>query len=411
MVSNWAKVSLAFSCLVSVALGLRRCTSTGIGRLPSVATAAGFGKSLYLQLAAGGFYLFLLGGIPHAVAQQLPLGFNDSIVVNNLTAPTAVAFAPDGRVFVAEKSGLIKVFDNLSDTTPTVFADLRTNVYSYGKSGLLGMTLDPDFPNQPYVYVLYTFDGTIGGSAPTWGDSCPPANADNCVVSARLSRLQANGNLMTGVEQVLVADWYQRYPNQPIGALAFGPGGALYASAGDGASSTFVDYGQGAGPSPDPANEGGALRSQDLRTPPDPVALSGSIIRIHPDTGQPVPGTTSMVVGAPTVDANGVKSYAVTLVFQGPNPTIVRVLEPTSPAPGKPHRFLYVLPVQTGVTGLNSDFSDGLEELRLLNVHNRYNLTLIAPSFHIEPWYGDHDSNPDRRLGELHRQGSRPVRR
>ena len=75
-----------------------------------------------------------------------------------------MAFAPDGRVFIAEKSGLIKVFDNLSATTPTIFADLRTNVYNYGNSGLLGMALDPEFPDQPYVYVLYTFNGTIGGT-------------------------------------------------------------------------------------------------------------------------------------------------------------------------------------------------------------------------------------------------------
>ena len=74
------------------------------------------------------------------------------------------------------------------------------------------------------------------------------------------------------------------------------------------------------------------------------------------------------------------------------------ILEPTNPVAGKPRRHLYVLPVETGVTSLSSQYSDGLEELRLLNVHNRYNLTLIAPSFIIEPWYGDHDTNPDRRL-------------
>ena len=177
--------------------------------------------------------------------------------------------------------------------------------------------------------------------------------------------------------------------------LAFGPDGALYASAGDGASSTFVDYGQGDNPSPDPPNEGGALRSQDLRTPADPVTLSGSIIRVHPDTGKPVPQTTSMLVGAPTVDANGVKSYSVTSLFQGSQPTIVRVLEPTNPAPGKPHRIPLCASGSDSASPACPRYSDGLEELRLLNVHNRYNLTLIAPSFHIEPWYGDHASDPD----------------
>jgi glucose/arabinose dehydrogenase len=87
-------------------------------------------------------------------AQILPSGFSEQVVFSGLTEPTVVQFASDGRVFVAEKSGLIKVFDNLSDTTPTVFADLSTKVYNFGKSGLLGMALDPDFPSMPYVYVL-----------------------------------------------------------------------------------------------------------------------------------------------------------------------------------------------------------------------------------------------------------------
>ena len=79
--------------------------------------------------------------------------FQQSTVLTGLTQPTVVEFAADGRVFIAEKSGLIKVFDNLSDTTATMFADLRTNVYNYHDRGLLGMALHPDFPDTPYVYV------------------------------------------------------------------------------------------------------------------------------------------------------------------------------------------------------------------------------------------------------------------
>lgn len=60
-----------------------------------------------------------------------PPGFQETIVFQGLTNPTVVEFSPDGRVFVGEKSGLIKVFDGLSDAEPTVFADLRTNVHNY----------------------------------------------------------------------------------------------------------------------------------------------------------------------------------------------------------------------------------------------------------------------------------------
>src|SRR4029078_12516423 len=97
-----------------------------------------------------------------------------------------------------------------------------------------------------------------------------------CVFAARLSRWPANGDVSVA-ERPLVDDWCQQYPSHSIGSLAFGPDGSLYSSAGDVASFSFADWGQQVGDlSPtqigqakvcgDPANEGGELRSQDLRT-------------------------------------------------------------------------------------------------------------------------------------------------
>ena len=102
-------------------------------------------------------------------AAVLPSGFQESVVFSGLTSPTAVRFAPDGRVFVAEQNGLIKVFDSLTATTPTVFADLSTNVFNSWDRGLLGLALDPNFPTKPYEHVLYTYDAPIGGTAPRAG--------------------------------------------------------------------------------------------------------------------------------------------------------------------------------------------------------------------------------------------------
>ena len=251
---------------------------------------------------------------PVAQGATLPPGFQESIAFSGLTQPTVVRFAADGKVFVAEKRGVIKVFDSLADPTPDVFADLNVNVYNFWDRGLLGMALAPNFPTDPYVYVLYTYDHELGSTAPAprWGtpgvysDPCPSppgATSDGCVVSARLSRLQANGNVMTGPEQVLVEDWCQQYPSHSIGTVEFGRDGSLYASGGDGASFNFVDYGQDGNPlnpcgdppggvgsslSP-PTAEGGSLRSQDLRTTGDPVSLDGSIIRVDPATGAGLP--------------------------------------------------------------------------------------------------------------------------
>jgi hypothetical protein len=67
---------------------------------------------------------------------------------------------------VAEKSGLIKVFDNLTDKTPSVFADLRTQVHNYWDRGLLDIALAPGFPTDPWVYMLYTYDAPSGESRP-----------------------------------------------------------------------------------------------------------------------------------------------------------------------------------------------------------------------------------------------------
>ena len=42
-------------------------------------------------------------------------------------------------------------------------------MHNFWDRGLLGLALDPDFPADPYVYVLYTYDAAIGGTAPRWG--------------------------------------------------------------------------------------------------------------------------------------------------------------------------------------------------------------------------------------------------
>jgi hypothetical protein len=82
---------------------------------------------------------------------------------------------------------------------------------------------------------------------------------------------------------------------------------------------------------------------------------------------------------------DGVVSYDVTSSDDG-GTHVMRVLAPTNPAPGVPHSFLYVLPVEAE---LGSVYGDGIESLRALGVQNQYNLTIIEPSFGIEPWYAD----------------------
>ncbi len=254
--------------------------------------------------------LALVGPATAAVAP----GFQDEVVLTGLVNPTAFRFAPDGRLYVAEKSGQVKMYDSLSDPSPTIAVDVSTQVHNFWDRGLLGMAIDPGYPTRPYIYLLYTRDADIGGLAPKWGtpgvlsDACPTppgATGDGCVVSGRLSRvpLESATGLANGPEQPLVDGWCQQYPSHSMGTIGFGADGALYASAGDGASFTFADWGQDGNPlnpcgdpptapgvllSP-PTAEGGALRAQDLRTSSDPAGLNGSMIRVNPDTGAAMP--------------------------------------------------------------------------------------------------------------------------
>ena len=255
----------------------------------------------------------LLAVVPGAhAAETLPAGFSDTAVLTGLTNPTNVEFAADGRVLVAEKSGLIKEFDSLADPTPTIVADLRTNVHNFWDRGLLGMALDPGFTSgRPYLYVLYTYDHVLGDAAPPprWGsagatsDGCPTPpgpTTDGCVVSGRLSRLQVGADNHAGPEQGLLEGWCQQFPSHSVGDLKFGSDGALYVSGGDGAGFNYADYGQTGNPCGDPpvpagadqtapTAEGGALRAQSLRRSDGPALLNGAILRLDPDTGAALP--------------------------------------------------------------------------------------------------------------------------
>jgi glucose/arabinose dehydrogenase len=241
-----------------------------------------------------------------AVAADADNKFAATPVLTGLVGPTAAAFSPDGRIFVAEQRGVIKVFDGPGDTSPTTFLDIRSEVFSMQDRGMLGLALDPQFPARPYVYTLYTYDAPPGQTAPRWNDQCPDMTA-GCPVQNRLSRLTASGDTAVEVEH-LITGWCQQFTSHSAGTLVFGEDGALYATAGEGAGYDFVDYGQRGNPCADPPGaqtpgtaQGGALRAQSLRRPEgQPRVLNGTVIRIDPETGEGLPDNPF----ADSVDAN-----------------------------------------------------------------------------------------------------------
>ncbi len=101
-------------------------------------------------------------------------------------------------------------------------------------------------------------------------------------------------------------------------------------------------------------------------------------------------GTAGFQVDYLGTDANGVRSYDVISANNGYGPQTLRVLAPTNPAQGVAHNFIIALPVQAG-TG--TTYGDGLATLQALDAQDRYNLTIIEPSFAIDPWYADNPTD------------------
>jgi glucose/arabinose dehydrogenase len=151
-----------------------------------------------------------------AAPASVPNGFAETLVATGLDNPTAMAFAPDGRIFAAEQSGRLRVIKN-GTLLATPFVTLPVN--SNGERGLLGVAFDPAFASNQYVYVYYT------------------ATTPN--IHNRVSRFTASGDVaLAGSERVLIdLTPLSLAQNHNGGAIHFGPDGRLYIATGDNAYS------------------------------------------------------------------------------------------------------------------------------------------------------------------------------
>src|SRR5262245_5623244 len=83
---------------------------------------------------------------------DLPDGFSVQTVATGITGATGMAVAPDGRVFVCEQTGALRV---VKDGKLLAKPFVTLEVDSFWERGLIGVTLDPDFRRNGYVYVCY----------------------------------------------------------------------------------------------------------------------------------------------------------------------------------------------------------------------------------------------------------------
>lgn len=161
----------------------------------------------FLSLALS---LVLAGPVFGAVL--LP-GFSEALVAGGLQSPTAMAIAPDGRIFVCEQAGTLRVIQN-GALLPVPFTSIT--VSSIGERGLLGVAFDPAFATNGYVYVYYT------ATSPT--------------VHNRVSRFTATGNVaLAGSETILMDLEPLGATNHNGGAIHFGKDGKLYVAVGENA--------------------------------------------------------------------------------------------------------------------------------------------------------------------------------
>src|SRR5438876_365971 len=152
---------------------------------------------------------------PRALLASVPSGFTETTLATGLNSPTAMAFAPDGRLFITEQTGAVRIVKN-NALLPTPFLSLRVD--SSGERGLLGVAFDPDFAANHFIYVYYTVPGRR---------HLPAHN--------RVSRFTANGDVVTKYSEKILIDLTNltAATNHNGGAIHFGPDAKLYIGTGD----------------------------------------------------------------------------------------------------------------------------------------------------------------------------------
>jgi glucose/arabinose dehydrogenase len=138
-------------------------------------------------------------------------GFVETVVADSLDSPVSMAIAPDGRVFVCEQAGALRIVrDGRALERPFWSAPTR----AFMEEGLLGVAFDPDFARNRFVYVCYT--------------------ALEPVRHQRVSRLTAAGDVAVAGSEIAILDLDENQGWMHVGGgLRFGRDGMLYVGTGE----------------------------------------------------------------------------------------------------------------------------------------------------------------------------------
>ncbi len=186
------------------------------------------------------------------LACQHPVSAQPDLVLTQITSvnqPVDITGAGDnsGRLFIVDKSGKIRIYDQNSNSLLSGnFLNISTQVSNSGERGLLGLAFHPDFATNGYFYVNYVH------------------SSDNNTRISRFTASPPSSNTVLASTELELMEVAQPYSNHNGGDLAFGPDGYLYIGLGDGGSGS------------DPEN-----RSQN------PQELLGKMLRINVDATSP----------------------------------------------------------------------------------------------------------------------------
>jgi glucose/arabinose dehydrogenase len=151
------------------------------------------------------------------IAGTLPNGFAEQRVGVGLDG-TCVAYAPDGRVFVTQKKGVVNIIKN-GVMLPTPFIDVQSRVDNRNERGLQSMVFDPDFATNGYIYLYYCL-----------------INADRNIVT----RVTANGDVAVAGSEVVIVQLEMLPGSIHNGGGLFFKGGKLFIATGEGSNASFA---------------------------------------------------------------------------------------------------------------------------------------------------------------------------
>lgn len=240
----------------------------------------------WANLAAAAL-LVLAASAPARAAGPVPAGFELETLLSGAQFPTALAFAPDGRLFFTEKdTGNVRIFSGGALVAQPLIhlADAAGNPYA--NVGLIGLVLDPDFETNGFLYIAYTQET----GAPVEQD-CP--TAEESTQRNRLVRATVTGNTASDVTELLT---WPSGQDRHGGELAFAPDGTLLLQTGD------VECAVTVGDPPAPY----APLSQNL------ASLAGKMLRINPDGSipedNPFVGSVEHLEARPEIFAYGFRN-------------------------------------------------------------------------------------------------------